>query len=285
MAVTPEEVASRILALATESPSNTISGGSLAGLLKHHFPGFTLGAYGAKNLRAFIHDHLSGRLNELGKVGTDIVYGLPGATPPPQAAPITPAGQITQEVMRVFKSPNAPLELHANRETGEIRVIARNTAPQEPWTRIRPVSAEALLQIVKDFVADLPVDYHVDLMLILKEVPWWPKFSGYLQEKNLYNRWLAFKSKQVRAKLESELRGLGVRQLEAPTTPLAEEEKPAAATPLPHPAPSEASRTQPFVRDELREAVVRVVQGLPIAEIRNLKLPVGDVYDALIRRR
>src|SRR5665811_1360545 len=95
-----EDVSTRILALAEESPNKTISGGRLSELLKHHVPGFNLNDYGAKNLRAFIRDHLSGKLNELGKVGTDIVYGLPGAVPAETQQKGASNAKITQEVAR-----------------------------------------------------------------------------------------------------------------------------------------------------------------------------------------
>jgi hypothetical protein len=288
MTTTAEDVAARILALADESPNGTITGGRLSELLKHHFPGFTLAAYGAKNLRAFIRDHLSGKLDEIGVVGTDIVYGLPGASPPSQAKPISPAptthspGTITQDVIRVFKSPNAPFELHANRETGEIRVVAKNTALSEPWGRIKPASPDTLQQIVRDFVSNLPEAHRASLIPILDEYPWWPKFSIYLQEKNLYGQWAAFKGMQLRAKLEAELRGLGVLHADVPDTTLAEEKKLHIPT---TPRPGVVSGLVPSLHEELRDVIVRVVQSLPISELRGLRLPVGDVYDALKQHR
>jgi hypothetical protein len=127
-----EDVVARILALAEESPSKTISGGRLSELVKHHLPGFTTTQYGARNMRAFVRSHLFGKLNEVGRVGMDIVSGLPGAPVPvpipASAQPQPPSrytlpGNISHDAFRVFKSPNSPLELQANRDTGAIRIV------------------------------------------------------------------------------------------------------------------------------------------------------------------
>jgi hypothetical protein len=92
---------------------------------------------------------------------------------------------------------------------------------------------------------------------------------------------VAFKGMQLRAKLEAELRGLGVVHADVPDTTLAKEEKPHIPT-TPRP---DVSGTAPSLPDELRDAIVRVVQSLSISELRSLRLPVGDVYDALKQHR
>ena len=276
-----EEVSARILALAGESPSKTISGGSLSELLKHTFPGFSVSAYGTKNLRAFIRDHLLGRLNEVGRVGTDIVYGLPGVTPPQTQLTPTSNNKIAQDVSRVFRSPNAPFELHAHRDTGVLKVVEMGAPVPDGWVRIKPASPDAHKQIARNFASGLSDEHRAYLTRILDEYPnaWWPKFSIYVQEKNLYRQWLAFKGNQLRLMLGTELTSLGVMragmQEFAPTKETKQQE--------PEPRP-DAIGDNPPPYDDLRDAIVRVVQGLPLSELRGLRLPVGEVYDALKHR-
>jgi len=281
--VTHEEIAVRILALAAEAPNKTISGGRLSELLKHSFPDYKLADYGTKNLRAFIRDYLPGKLKEVGKVGTDIVYGLPEAVIP--QAPILKQASgstrnITQEVLRVFRSPNAPFELHANSETGVIRVVERGGSIQEPWVRIKPASAETLHQIAKNFAAQLPEECCEPAMRLLDANPhaWWPRFSIYLQETNLFKPWMVFKGEQLRTILETELRTLGVAQSSVSATVPDAESGPKMSL---RRADSDESLSFPT---DLRSAIIRVVQNLPLSELRGLKLPVGDLFDALTHR-
>lgn len=278
-----DDVAARILELAAETPTKTISGGRLSELLKHQFPGFTLGDYGSRNLRAFIQDKLAGKLTEVGRRGTDIVYGLPEAVPPPEVRlQPTPAAPVTKDIERVFRSPNAPFELHVNRDSGEIRVFQKGAPIQDPWLRVRSATPDMLRQIAADFVSEVPIDYREQLKQTLLDSPtaWWPKFAAYLGEKLLYSQWLAFRRIRLRSALDTELEGLGVRRgREGERGSVTREEalEFSRATDL---GPEDA---QPA--DDLRETVVRIVRDLPLSELRNLRLPVGDLYDALKRRR
>jgi|GEM_PF-4081229 len=276
-----EDVSTRILALAEESPNKTISGGRLSELLKHHVPGFNLNDYGAKNLRAFIRDHLSGKLNELGKVGTDIVYGLPGAVPAETQQKGASNAKITQEVARVFRSPNAPFELHANRDTGLIRVVEKGSAIQDSWVRVTPASSETLREIARGFASEMPEDDRRQLMRIFDDYPnaWWPRFSIYIQEKNLCKQWIGFKSRRLNSALEVELHNLGI--IRTGITQVASEPESRPQAFIPHADSIEDASPS----DELRDVILRVVQKLAISELRELKFPVGDVYDALKQRK
>ncbi len=279
-----EDVQERVLALAEESPTKTIAGGRLAELLKHHLPGFTVGSYGTKSLRAFIRQHLAGKLDEVAKVGADIVYGLPGAIPPQTQVRATSKGRtIPQEVLRVYRSPNARFELHANRDTGEIRAQPEGSPIQEPCVRINRATPDFLRQVAKHFTSRMPDDNHDRLMRVLDEYPhaWWPAFSSHLREKNLYPAWAAFKDQQLRSKLEAELCSQGVSHSntsDEQDSTLDEERRPPEFPRRAGSGPDEFS-------DDLRDVVIRAVQGLPLSELRNLRLPVGDVYDALKHRR
>ena len=297
--ISREEVALRILALAEEPPDKIISGGRLSELLKHSFSGFSTTQYGARNLRAFIREHLSGKLNEVGKVGMDILYGPPGAMPPqrpvppvhtyptlqssqPSTKPI-PVGNISHDIFRVFKSPNSPFELHANRDTGVINVVDAGSDLQNPWVRISPANADTLLQVARDFAAQLSDDSHRKALThILDQSPhaWWQKVWPYVQDRGLSGQWLAFKNKHLLSKLEAELRDRGVMTSgisAAPLVPIQER---------PNPSSREDSVMEPHLdTNDLRDVILKVVGRLPLSELRSLKLPVGDVLDAIVRRQ
>jgi hypothetical protein len=278
------DVEDRILAFAAESPNKIITGGRLSELLKHTFPGFNPAEYGVKNIRAFVQDYLPGRLLEVGRVGTDILYGIPGATA--AQSPSRPGpndGSISPEVLRVLKSPNSPLELHANRDTGEIRILEAGSDAQEPWVKLKATTPAILLQIARDFVASVPDEsQRVSMTQIIDQSPgaWWLRVWPYMQQHGLSGQWLAFRNRRLVSRLQTELHDLGIRTAEisihalAPTHRQSDSQR--REDTLPESKQSE---------EALRDAVVSVVKNLPLSELRNLRLPVGELFDTITKRR
>lgn len=272
-----EDVVSMILTRVEESEGRKIGGGRLSELLKHHFPNLNLAAFGVRNLRAFIRENLSGRLYEVGQLGTDIVYGLSGAE-----SNIAPARRqvMTQDVQRVFRSPNAPFDLQVNRASGEVKIVAKGKPSLDPWVYLKSPSHDAHLRIARDFAGELSENLRTPLVRILDEnhENWWPKFSIYVQERNLYTHWQRYRNRSLSALLEAELNKLGVavpQMVESlqPNSPRISSRPPA------HSGIAKAD----LVLDDLRDAILRVIKGLPEPALRSLSLPAGELYDALKR--
>jgi hypothetical protein len=280
----PNDIEDRILAFARESPNQIISGGRLSELLKHSFPGFTPAEYGVKNIRAFVRDHLAGRLVEVGKVGTDILYGFPEAAAPQSSPRPGPGGgSVSHEVLRVLKSPNSPLELHANRETGEIRTLDAGSDAQDPWVKLRATTPAVLLQIARDFVASVPHDsLRPSMTQIIDQSPnaWWLKVWPYMQQHGLSGQWLAFRNRQLLSRLQTELLDLGVK-----TTDISTQAQPPAHKQADSQRREDKLPESNQSPDALRDAVISVVRNLPLSELRSLRLPVGEVFDTITRRR
>jgi hypothetical protein len=278
---TTETVADKIIALADETVDKTITGSRISSLLDHFHPDFSPSEHGCKNLRAFIRKFLAGKLEEVGRSGTDIIYRIPGIAEG-ESAMQTPAARssiargINQEAFRAFKSPNSPLELYANTTSGTLTVTLRGGGLEAPWVRIPPCPSETHLQIAKDFIAQLPDEASKDpLTRVLQDKAWWIPFWATARELRLDRRWLSFKDDRLIRELENALAIHGITVRSDP--PLRE----AAPTPA---SPQKPNVQQlPTTQDELRKALLKAIAALPFSELRTIKLPIGDVIDAITK--
>jgi hypothetical protein len=277
-----ETVADKIVTLASEVTDKTITGSRISGLLQHFYPDFTPADHGCKNLRAFIRKFLAEKLEEAGRSGTDIIYRLPGVADsrPAMQAPSARssiARGINQEAFRAFKSPNSPLELYANTNSGNLTVTLRGGGLEAPWVRIPPCPSETHLQIAKDFIEQLPDEASRDpLARVLQDKAWWIPFWATARELRLDRRWLSFKDDRLIRELEN---ALAVHSVPIQNETALRE---AASAPISSAHPKD-KQPQPPTQEELRKAILRAIAELPFSELRTIKLPVGDVIDAITK--
>jgi len=291
-----EAVASQVVSCLTKTPARKMRGSQLAGLLKYHFPDFTPAAHGCRNFREFIKKYVPGAF-ELERSGMDFVYGV--SSPPltddaPKEAitAVKSSGsphvrgsaatspRIDYEAFRVFKSPNCPLSLLADTRTGALRVQASNLPFENPWVRVPPCSPESHKKIALDFVTQLIDEgQRSELAQLIARSPqsWWFSFWRRIGELGLVNQWSTFRKSRLMAEMEASLVQLGLPVKGGQAAPSGLQRTPRSV-------PAGLQPTD-NVQDEafIRSLVARVINTISLAELRSLRLPLGDIVDALKR--
>jgi len=143
-----------------------------------------------------------------------------------------------------------------------------------PWAQIKPCPPEIHLAIAKEFVSHQDEGPRVALSGILETGgEWWPAFWQYVRQSRLAIQWSTFRRQQLIKELEKSLRRSGVPVAWEVGTPGTPGTQAILRKPIPGAQADDAA--------EIRRIVVKVVSGLPVDELRSLRLPVGDVFDAL----
>jgi len=274
-------VAEALVSLIQQVPTTALPGVQLATLIRHKFPNFKPLDHNCRNLRHFIAQYAP-RIQEVGRSGADIVYGLrpeerraTTAQEPTVASPsFHSARRVDSFVWKAFTNPNSAYRVHANAETGELRSEPPSNPPVAPWVALPSVTEEVHVQIARSFAAGLhDARKRTALEAVIGQPVWWTKFSPTALALGLGVEWGAFRRRKLAEELEkalAELRipgrsGMQRRDLGPP--------------PLPPPLGTAADSSP---KDEqLRRIILNVVRRLPSADLRALRLPVGDVLDAI----
>lgn len=294
--VTPEEVSSNISSLVESSRDQKITGAQLSALIRHKFPDFSPGRHGCRNPRDFIR-RFAPAITEVGRSGADIIYGVRrptdtpkssyADTPPPPTAPPGATGPrldayISSTVWKTFVTPFSPFKLYANTETGALEVIPPGGEPlQAPWVQIPPCPAEIHRQIARDFIASLPDEPSRKALESTLGQPglWWNSYYSVTQQLGLEWRWRQHRRRRIVHELESSLKEHGVPlagMLAASST----------RRTTPQQLPARPPRTEDLSEESrLRSLAIGVVRNMQISELRELKVPLGHVADALAVKR
>lgn len=254
-----------------------LKGSALAVLVKTAYPDFKPEYLGYRSLRDFIRQNAA-EIMEFSKAGMDIVYRL-RATQEGFAAESSSAGdsnvpvdQLTRNPLlwKTFASPGSAFRLYIDPQTGVLRSLHSNVTPRPEWREIPKITADALLQIGRDFTANLPDIQQSALAPLLKEPKWWIPYFERLQTLGLRSKWVEFRRRRI---LETFKRVID--QIGAVSDPA----ELAAHTNYPVPE-------HPGSRSELpiRKIAAEVVQRMTESELRALNLPLGYVIDCLTTR-
>jgi hypothetical protein len=289
-----QDISNKIVEAVEASSNKTVLGVHLGSLLRISFPDFEPLHYQCRNLRHFIKMYVP-NVAEKGRSGQDLVYTLKAmATTPAQAVSdslrqtlVVPASVRSPEFIplpttgynwKAYSNPSYPFAVTANRETGEIRIVPENVPTQLPWVVIPKPSSEFHRQIASDFVSTLQEPTKSNLMRLLSNDKWYVQFSDATKRSDVGPLWTAFRRERLIGAFKEALRDLGIPekpQLARQVSTLAAHFAPQSATA----AQGASAGNEPATR----ELVQRVIASLPLAELRSLRLPVGDVLDALRR--
>jgi hypothetical protein len=178
-------------------------------------------------------------------------------------------------VWKAFTNPASVYRVHANQETGELRSEPLSSVPAPPWVTVQPISEEVHIQIARNFAAGLrDAQKRAALEAVMNQPVWWTKFFPTAMDLGLGVEWGAFRRRKLAEELEKALAALriperaGARQRDV-------------VQPSRHPLPATVSEPLPQGDDQLRRIVLNVVKRLPSVDLRALRLPVGDVLDAI----
>ena len=259
-----------------------VLGTDLMTAVRANFPEFAPSDYGCTNLRDFIR-RLVPEVVPSGRRGMDYVYafGREGdvpVSPTSEKAPgdIPPSTELS--VWKTFSNPNGVFKLYANKEDGRLCVCPPRATPPDGFSvEVPPLSAEKHIEIAKDYIVSLSDEAQRDrLRQFLDKPQWWVPLYHAIQKENLAADWNVVRRKRIVMELRDALTAAGVPVggLEAQlvdrirTTP-----KPVAV----------ARQLRGAVRSDLnlRAIAATIIQNMSLAELRELRVSLGDVFDAL----
>ena len=227
---------------------------------------------GSLNLRQFIADHVT-ELCEIRRQGMDVVYALDHEAGPKQA-PELPI--LDRRAWKTFASPNGPFRLFINPQTKMFLVkSAKDDVESEPWIQLPPCSAEVHKKIAEEYAEKRDPEEQAAIDDILQREVWWKDLTDWAASKGLSREWRLFRREHLFQKLEESLERLGVSiQILTPTKTEAERADADVGT-------RSMVATAPTPDEVLRSVALSIVQRLSQTDLRELKLPLGEVFDEL----
>jgi hypothetical protein len=275
-------VAEALVSVIQQAPTPTVPGVQLATPIRHKFPTFKPTDHNCRNLRHFI-SRFAPRIQEVGRSGADIVYGLrpdqEGASAPQQptmpTASFRPGRRFDPFVWKAFTNPTSAYRVQANAQTGELRSEPPSDTPVPPWVIIPPTNEDVHIQIARNFASGLhDPQKRAALEAVLEQPLWWTKFFPTALVLGLGVEWGAFRRRRLAEELEKALAALRIPKHAAV-------QRRDAVQPSPVSPPATADESLPKGDEQLRRIVLDVVRRLPSGDLRALRLPVGDVLDAI----
>jgi hypothetical protein len=274
-------VVSYIIRLVSEASPNPVRGGQLAARVKAAYPEFNTLQFGLRNLREFIRTYIP-EIEEKGNAGMDVIYGQqvkqaelfgPAAPALPQhpSGSTSPLSQLlaNPRIWKTFASPDTPFRLFVQ-PSGLIRFIRPDESPDASWAEIKPISADALCLIAKDFIADLPESQQEILLRTLEQPKWWLSYFELLSTLGLKMRWILFRRRRIAQEFE--------KAVSSATAPIPTTGKQAHTT---ADVPIGRSAEEPDQDSALRKIASAAIWRMSDSELRALNLPLGYVIDAL----
>jgi len=257
-----------------------LRGSELALFVKAAHPEFSAEALGYRTLRDFIRKRAS-EIVEVGRAGMDVQYSLKATQTQlsVERTSSTPVDYALDQLMRdarawkTFTSPDSPFRLYLT-EQGIVRSMHSNSKPLPEWREIQRISPETLLQIGKDFTANLDDIQKSVLVPTFQETKWWFPFFDRLQSLGLKYKWVEFRRQRIRDEFKMRIEELGMLSLPQP------QEAALALAPQTTPAASAQTRSELSIR----KIAADVVQRMTESELRGLNLPLGYVVDSLTTR-
>lgn len=270
-----KQIASEIIRILEASPSRQLVGSKLSAALKALFPGFNPTSFGATNLRDFIAQHVTS-VFQVGTSGLDPIYGL---EPPPAAQlyqssskqALSPQRSLELSAWKTFVTPRGGYRLFANPQTRQLRVIDfRSAPPDDPWQQIPAASPQKHREIGREFVESLQDgDEKRELAKYLDSEFWWVPFFELTRRYGLEKRWREFRHQRLRVEYENALQAAGWGKV-GPEVSSGSTSQSLSSEKVPHEED-----------DFVRKIAMLAVQRASLSDLREMRLPLGLVLDAL----
>lgn len=266
-----------------------VLGSQLATELKRRDVGWSPAAFGVSSLRQFIGEHVAA-VAAVGRSGLDVIYGPVGTAA--AATPVASSPSVSSEdIWRIWVSPRSRLALQVDRAAGNVHAVARDAVAPENKVVLPAPDVNAHRDIAHSFLTKAPAPLREKLGGALESTDenWWRAWRAELQGTEFWNEWSAHRRQQFEHLLAAGLRANGLddgiignvvaalRDNRAKTAAQAKQSSrdasgPASRARLPEPA---------LLPRDLRWVVTEVVQRMNDAELRELRVPLGLVLDAL----
>ncbi|MGD1071839.1 MAG: hypothetical protein ABSB15_17035 [Bryobacteraceae bacterium] len=268
------EVAAKISSIIQSSPDRRITGVRLGVAIRADVPGFNTRLYRCRNLREFINQYALG-VRQVSQHGPEVIYGLVG-----EAGPTPTAWKVPTQAWRTFTNPHAKYALYANLATYDLTTFPLSVSVGTPWVRVPSCSEDAHIQIAKDFLATIPDPVRELLDKALHEQQWWYGFAIEARRLGYHPQWSSFRHRELWKILLTSLDGLAAAGASSVSGELMRDQQ----SPEPKDGKTGQSSGRPLSVDydeTLRKVVLAIVGRMPLSELREMRLPVGDIVEAL----
>ena len=275
------EAVSLIQKFVSESSPSPIRGAKLAEALKRARQDFSAEVFGCRNLRQFISKYVP-EIVEEGKAGTDILYRRRDQQQPlfDQRNTLRPTVEnrpapLRQlldhpRVWKTFASPDSIYGLYIAPGSDQVRVLHPKDHPDPGWREIKPIAAETLKDIAKDFIQTLPDEGdRTSLLHTLDEPKWWLPYFDVLQNLGLKSRWIVYRRRRIAEAFELAVLNSSASEGHAPQQTAVHQ--------------SDVKDVSPneLAGDLMRRVASAVILRLTEPELRSLNLPLGYIMDAI----
>jgi hypothetical protein len=278
--MSPSSIASTILLLLHDAPGNQLSGAQLGNQLQKRL-GHAPRALGIPKLKTFVREQLLDSV-DIDEEGLLVTYRLKGGVARPATLP-EPAhspAPSAQDLFRIWKSPSVHLRLVVRRESGEVRGVGRDAEVAEGDAVLEAPTPEAHAHLAEEFVAGAvspELQEAFRAKIDAQDPLWWRAWDELFQQHDLAAlraSWLKQRRERLTELLREALDALGLAD-EARTRAF---EQIVGSTRTARPgAPTQDSH------DALRAALIATIERLPPEDLRQVWVPAGAFFDALMR--
>ncbi|MBP6135114.1 hypothetical protein [Candidatus Neomicrothrix sp.] len=265
-----------------------IQGSRLAPEIRALHPGWTPEGAGALNLRDYIDRYVEG-VEVVDRAGMDVVYGRPGdvlldSNRPEGAVDANPVEASGESVnlWRVWVSPNCPFALAISQDGENVRRVPRDGSDDKQAVLLAPASSECHKIIARDFLKGVDEEDHDALAAILdgETGAWWQPWFRRIQSVGMSDRWHQHRTAALETLLDQSLEVAGITEAAAETAhaTIVSARYTGRKAAL---RPTRPTRQGPIAGSTLLDVVTRAVSEMSTAELRDLKIPIGLVWDAI----
>lgn len=272
-----ESIAAHVVTL-VRTANRGVLGTDLMSAIRLQFDGFAPADYGSVNLRDFIRRFVP-EVEPAGRKGMDYLYAIRtgvGSPPVPDGQPQPQVRSLDVSVWKTFASPNSLFKLYAQRADGKLVVVPPGGGPPEgEWVQIPSMSPEKHILIAKDFTDSLTDPAQkARLQELLSRPQWWDVFYQAIQSEGLAPAWNSIRRKRILAELKEALESAGLR------TDLVDSQVVQHRT-APRTLPGRSLASLPRSKPTIKMLAEKVLQNMSVSEVRNLRVRLGDVFDAI----
>lgn len=245
-----------------------IKGADLARELRRRVPSWKPGDFAVANLREFVGRFVKS-VHVSGRSGMDLWY-----------EPLAEQGALREatglDFWRIWASPKSPYALALTEREGNVKPITRDSSPAPGVFILEPSSTECHLQIARDFLRDNEVDSPTLTNAIDAVSPhWWQRWYSEIKKVGLASSWNEYRREKLEAELKKAISAIALSEGAAMN---------AIRQIVTDSWGKEAEKNSKDRSSDLRRAVIQAIERMSEEELRELRLPVGLVADAMRSR-
>ncbi|MCP5532856.1 MAG: hypothetical protein H7A48_06765 [Akkermansiaceae bacterium] len=261
----------------------TLTGAKLGFVARQASPGFSPKASGFRTLKEYIQRFVP-ELVIVGYAGVDPVYGLrsPGEEPPQPPKP-APVASAEPSCWRVWVSPECGRLLVVDRDTGDVKVSSEDSSISSDAVSIPPASANFHVEVARQFLRvhqEIPASLRQKLEALIAGAQdgWWRPWTSLIKEQGAFlsRNWNRHRVGMLVSKFEEALKSHGLE--EKSLIRASAQVRP--GQPKARPRTFSSAGESPSSH-QLIDVVMRIIPTLSVDEIRDLRLPLGKVCDAI----